>query len=271
MPHHHVRFAPSPTGDLHLGHVYAALYGWHRAQNNPDRFHLRIDDLDHTRCKSAFIGRHCDDLSWLGIRWTSQPLYQSKRLQRYQTALEFLKKSEVIYPCYLSRAEVANLLSAPQEGTDLRHVLSTEDKQLRHQAGQSPAWRLDMAQIAKNISQLSWHDAQKGTQIVRCEEIHDPIIARRDIGTSYDLSVVLDDYDSGITLVTRGEDLFTQTNIHRILQHLLSIPTPMYDHHQLIRDEDGKRLAKRDDARSLAQYRLTGASPDDILALLPAF
>ena len=280
MPQHHVRFAPSPTGDLHLGHIYSALYGWQAANANPRQFHLRIDDLDHTRCRPHFIQRHIDDLNWLGISWAAEPLYQSKRTDRYQSALSYLQEQELIYPCFLTRREVDAILLAPhnsgEDTTDprvkapsLKSAIDDSEAQSRQEAGTVPAWRLDMAKIRKTARELSWHDAHKGTQHIVWDKMHDTIIARRDIGTSYDLSVVLDDYDTGISLVTRGEDLFQQTHIHRILQHILCLPTPLYDHHPLITDDKGKRLAKRDDAKSLATLRQDGASKADILALLP--
>lgn len=276
MPHHHVRFAPSPTGDLHLGHIYAALYGWRAVHQDPACFHLRIDDLDFTRCRPHFVERHISDLQWLGISWATPPLYQSQRSQRYQDALSYLQDEKLIYPCFLSRREVDALLSAPHndvnepaQAAPLKSALDEAQAKERQQSGTVPAWRLDMAKIRKNAPDLHWTDAQKNTQDIPWDTLTDTIIARRDIGASYDLSVVLDDYDSGITLVTRGEDLFAQTHIHRILQHLLSLPTPLYDHHKLITDDRGKRLAKRDDAKSLAHLRQEGATSDDILALLP--
>lgn len=259
-----VRFAPSPTGPLHLGHVYAALYAWQLADADPHRFILRIDDLDHTRCRPPFIQEHIDDLHWLGISWQAAPLYQSQRLARYQEALAILRDKGVLYPCYLSRKEVDAILSAPQETPRLRSALSDAQMSARHNEGHTPAWRLDMEKIRATCPPLYWHDATHGTQQVPLETLGDSIIARKDIGTSYDLSVVLDDDDSGITLVTRGEDLFHQTHIHRLIAHLLDVPPPAYEHHKLITDDTGKRLAKRDDARSLSTYRADGYDADEI-------
>ena len=268
MTQHMVRFAPSPTGDLHLGHLYSALYSWQAAGKQANRFHLRIDDLDYTRCRTIFIERQIADLHWAGISWTHAPVYQSQRLARYQDALTFLKDEGLVYPCFLSRAEVNAILSAPQEATSLRGALSDEDMTDRQAAGTEPAWRLDMVKIAANTPILTWHDRKKGRQQVDCHSLSDAIIARRDIGASYDLSVVLDDYDSGVTLVTRGADLLRQTDLHCLLHHLLSMTMPDYDHHRLVTDESGNRLAKRDDARSLASYRERGATFDDVMALL---
>ena len=269
MAKHYVRFAPSPTGDLHLGHAFSALYAWHQAGQDSQHFQLRIDDLDHTRCRDQFISSQIDDLRWLGISWNKEPLYQSNRLHRYRDALQFLKDKELVYPCYLSRKEVDAILSAPQEAPRLADALTDIEKQDRHDGGTEPAWRLDAQKIRQACPQLQWYDKQKGSQQVELATLDDCVIARRDIGASYDLSVVLDDFDSGISLVTRGEDLFAQTNLHRILQHVLGLPTPLYDHHDLIRDEAGKRLAKRDDAKSLKVMRQSGMSQQDILAILP--
>lgn len=271
MPKSTVRFAPSPTGALHLGHVYSALYSWQAAGQDPDYFHLRIDDLDHTRCRDEFIEAHIADLQWLGISWSSTPIKQSDRLARYQGALSSLRQRGLIYPCYLTRREVNEILSAPQEQNDLKHALTETEKVTRSDKGDVPAWRLDMAKIAAITPPLFWQDRQKGRQEVHIKALDDIIIARRDIGASYHLSVVLDDYDTNIQLVTRGADLFQQTDIHRLLQHLLSLPTPLYDHHQLIRDKQGKRLAKRDDAMSLSQLRATGMCLSDIIECLPDF
>ena len=268
MATHFVRFAPSPTGDLHLGHAYSALYAWHKSGQSAERFHLRIDDLDHTRCREPFIKSQIEDLRWLGISWQAEPLLQSQRLHRYQDALSYLKDKHLLYPCYLSRREVDAILSAPQEAGDLKHALSDEEMQDRQDKGTEPAWRIDMAICQKTLPQLTWFDAQKGPQNVNLHKLSDVIIARRDIGASYDLSVVLDDFDTGISLVTRGEDLFQQTHLHRLLQHLLGLPSPLYDHHKLITDDQGKRLAKRDDARSIHSYRMSGKSADIIKTML---
>ena len=264
MATHFVRFAPSPTGDLHIGHAYAALHAWQKSDQSANRFHLRIDDLDHTRCRAHFIESQIEDLKWLGISWQAEPLFQSQRLHRYQDALSYLKDKQLIYPCYLSRREVDALLSAPQGTGDLKQALSDEEAQDRQDKGTEPAWRLDSAMALRRLPELSWFDVQKGQQMIDPQQLSNAIIARRDIGASYDLSVVLDDFDTGISLVTRGDDLFSQTHLHRLLQHLLGLPTPLYDHHPLITDDQGKRLAKRDDARSLLSYRQQGMSPDEI-------
>ena len=265
------RFAPSPTGDLHLGHAYSALYAFQLAGHNPAQFHLRIDDLDFTRCRPEFVQRQIDDLAWLGISWQAPPHYQSKRLARYQSALGYLKDEGFIYPCLLQRKEVAEILSAPQATSSLKGRLSDAEMAKRQDNGREPAYRLDMTKIAANCPELFWHDRKTGKHIVSLSAIGDAVIARSDIGASYHLCVVLDDHDSAITLVTRGRDLAAETGIHRLLQHLLQLDQPCYEHHPLIVDETGKRLAKRDDAKSLSAYREHGHSPDDIWQICQLF
>lgn len=261
------RFAPSPTGDLHLGHAYSALCAWQAAGQSAAHFKLRIDDLDFTRCKDEFITRHIADLQWLGLSWTEPPLYQSKRLTRYQDALDVLKERGLIYPCLLSRREVNTLLSAPQADGSLRDALSPDETEQRLEAGTQPAWRLDMAKIKDITPMLTWHDEHFGTQKVDLNTIGDAVIARRDIGTSYHLSVVFDDADSDIEMVVRGRDLREETNIHRLLQFLFDLPTPRYAHHALIIDDVGKRLAKRNDARAIQSFREAGFSPTELFDL----
>ena len=261
------RFAPSPTGDLHLGHAYSAFCAWQAAGRSSAHFKLRIDDLDFTRCKDDFITRQIEDLQWLGLSWQEPPLYQSKRLARYQEALEELKNRQLIYPCLLNRREVSQLLSAPQSDGSLRDALSVDETDKRLEAGTQPAWRLDMAKIKTITPALTWHDKYSGTQKVDLNMIGDAVIARRDIGTSYHLSVVFDDADSDIEMVVRGRDLHQETAIHRLLQFLFDLPTPLYAHHALITDEKGKRLAKRDDARAIRSFREAGISPTDLFDL----
>lgn len=261
------RFAPSPTGDLHLGHAYSAFCAWQAAGRSAAHFKLRIDDLDFTRCKDEFVTRQIEDLQWLGLSWDEPPLYQSKRLARYQTALETLKDRQLIYPCLLNRREVNELLSAPQSPASLRDALSPDETDKRLEAGTQPAWRLDMLKIKEVTPALIWHDEHFGTQKVDLDKIGDAVIARRDIGTSYHLSVVFDDADSDIDIVVRGRDLLAETAIHRLLQFLFDLPTPRYAHHALITDNSGKRLAKRDDARAIRSFREAGFSPTDLFDL----
>ena len=261
------RFAPSPTGPLHLGHAYAALV----AATRGDRFLLRIEDIDIARCKPEWEQAIQDDLRWLGLTWEGPVLHQSTRLQAYQSALDQLSAQGMTYQCTCTRGDIRAALSAPQEGAAVigpdGPVYPGTCRGRHHPDG---AVRLDMAAAMARLGDISF--AETGTRpgtyrfdaIRMTKEIGDIVLARRDIGTSYHLAVVVDDAAQGITEVTRGEDLFDATAIHVVLQRLLGLPTPIYHHHRLIRDDQGKRLAKRDDARALAKYRAEGATPADI-------
>jgi glutamyl-Q tRNA(Asp) synthetase len=261
------RFAPSPTGPLHLGHAYAALVAAARG----DRFLLRIEDIDTARCRPDHEAAIYDDLIWLGLRWEVPVLRQSTRLPAYDAALARLSDMGLTYHCTCSRGDIKAALSAPQEGAAVigpdGPVYPGTCRTKRHDAG---ALRLNMAAAMTRLGEISFTETgtKAGTwhhdtaQMV--ETVGDIVLARRDIGTSYHIAVVVDDAAQGITEITRGEDLFEATAIHVVLQRLLGLPTPLYHHHRLIRDDQGKRLAKRDNARALAKYRAEGASPQDI-------
>ena len=267
------RFAPSPTGPLHLGHAYAALVADARGQ-----MLLRIEDIDRARCKPEWEAAIFDDLRWLGLGWPQPVMRQSDRMNIYQQALEKLTRLGVTYRCDCSRGDIRAALSAPQEGAPLIGPDGPIYPGLcRGKALSAPdtAIRLDMARAMALVGRLRFDES--GPEQVRThikiaaemiETIGDIVLARRDLGTSYHLAVVVDDAAQGITEVTRGADLFEATAIHVLLQRLLGLPTPAYHHHRLIRDDQGKRLAKRDDARALAKYRAEGASPQDIRALV---
>ena len=274
------RFAPSPTGHLHMGHAYSALVAFEAVNRDPARFCLRIDDLDHTRSRPEYVRQLKEDLAWLGISWAEPPLWQSKRLGRYQEALEQLKEAGLIYPCFLSRKELNSLLSAPHDtgmpAPHTRDLLSSLEHEKRSQSGEAPAWRLDMKKAIALAHQkrgltgpFQRQNLDGSTHLAQPDLFGDIVIARKDIGASYHLSVVLDDADSEIDLVVRGQDLESSTDIHLLLQILLDLPHPIYHHHRLICDADGKRLAKRDDARALLAYRNQGMSADEFIALLP--
>lgn len=271
------RFAPSPTGHMHLGHVFSACV----ATALGDGYVLRIDDIDHTRCRDAFTNQIFQDLEWLGLPWRGAPQFQSDRLAAYDRALADLQEKDLVYPCYLKRAEIHEILSAPHkpDGENMAMdriapstagALSQSEIDKRIAANMPPAWRLHNAKVQTLVGELFWPDAHTGQQVrVNVTAFGDVILARKDIGTSYHLSVVVDDAMDHISLVTRGADLCESTDIHRVLQALLGLPTPAYFHHQIIADEDGKRLAKRDDARSIKMLRDSGLSQREILALLP--
>ena len=261
------RFAPSPTGRLHLGHAYSALVASHFGGG----YLLRIDDIDHTRCRPEYVEQIYRDLEYLGLPWQAGPRFQSDRLESYRSALELLKQRDLVYPCFLTRTELAEVLSAPQEApiaTD--RVLSDVETRRRAGAGNTPAWRLRAARALQEAGDLTWPDRRNGTdRAVDMTQHGDVVISRRDIGTSYHLSVVVDDALDEVSLVTRGADLEASTHVHRLLQALLELPTPAYFHHDLVRDGAGTRLAKRNDAAGISQLRMDGFDPTDIFALMP--
>ena len=263
------RFAPSPTGPLHLGHAYAALV----AANLGNRFLLRIEDIDTARCTAQHEYGIYQDLEWLGLHWETPVLRQSTRALAYADALAHLCKLGVTYACTCTRGDIRSALTAPQETAALGPDGPVYPGTCRGKSGDG-AVRLDMAKAMALIGVVDYVETGLRPGAQRFDAAHmqafvgDVVLARRDIGTSYHLSVVVDDADQGITHVTRGVDLADATKIHLILQRLLGLPTPIYHHHPLIRDDQGKRLAKRDDARALAKYRDDGASPQDIRALV---
>lgn len=271
------RFAPSPTGPLHLGHAYSAMLAHDHARAADGRFLLRIDDLDQTRCRPEWEAQIFNDLAWLGLDWPRPVLRQSARLPRYKCALETFWNQGLIYQCSCTRADIRAAASAPQEGAPMHGpdgiIYPGTCRPNTPPTGPMPegaALRLDMARACKTISNpLQYVENNKIISPENLPEtVGDVVLARRDMGAAYHLAVVLDDADQGITHVIRGEDLAPATQIHVLLQRLLGLPTPAYHHHRLIRDETGKRLAKRDDARAIATYRAEGASPADIRAMV---
>ena len=271
------RFAPSPTGYLHLGHALAALFAARAAKQAGGRFLLRIEDIDATRCRQAFEKAIHEDLRWLGLEWETPVRRQSEHMDDYAGALEKLAALEVLYPCFCTRkeirAEIAAAGNAPH-GPDgplypgTCREIEPRTRKERMKTGLPYALRLDLAKAAALTGGLYWTDAEAGTVAARPQLFGDVVLARRDTPTSYHLSVVVDDADQGITLVTRGKDLFHATHIQRLLQALLGFDTPDYYHHKLITDEDGNRLATRDDARSILTLREDGVTPGDLRARL---
>ncbi|WP_104020494.1 tRNA glutamyl-Q(34) synthetase GluQRS [Roseovarius nitratireducens] len=267
------RFAPSPTGPLHLGHAYSALLAHDMARARAGTFLLRIDDLDQSRCRPEWEAQIFDDLGWLGLNWPRPVMHQSDRLPRYREALKVLWDHGLLYPCSCSRADIRAAASAPQEGVPLHGpdgvIYPGTCRHASPSTGPMPGdavLRLDMARACAMLTSPLVYK-EKG-EIVTPHDlprtVGDVVLARRDMGASYHLSVVLDDADQGVTHVIRGQDLAEATQIHVTLQRLLDLPTPAYHHHRLIRDETGKRLAKRDDARAIATYRNAGATPQEI-------
>lgn len=269
------RFAPSPTGPLHLGHAFSALTAWDRARAAGGQFLLRIEDIDGARCRPEWEAAILDDLHWLGLDWPRPVLRQSDRRPAYEAALARLGAMGLLYPCRCRRGDIRAALSAPQEGAafgpDGPVYPGTCRGRALGEADPGDALRLDMARAMTQTGPLAFEEtgpAHRGRHAVTAAAmvagVGDVVLARRDIGTSYHLAVVVDDAAQAITEVVRGEDLFPATPIHRLLQALLGLPVPDWYHHPLIRDAAGKRLAKRDDARALAKYRAEGAGPDDI-------
>ena len=273
----HTRFAPSPTGPLHRGHIYAAQVAHHLARSSGGKFTLRIDDIDNTRCRDQFIKSIYDDLNWLGLTWDGPVPFQTKRLAAYQAALKTLQRLDLVYPCFLSRREVTDILSAPHGQPapasirDTDKLLARNEQQRRAASGTAAAWRLRMDKAKQSTgASLTWHDHLTGTHHITPDIFGDAVIARGDIGVSYHLAVVVDDALDHISLVTRGIDLAPSTHLHRLLQALLGLPAPDYLHHELVCDAAGKRLAKRDNAESITQLRDNGLDQNDLLSKLPA-
>ena len=254
------RFAPSPSGRLHLGHAYSAALGHARARESGGQFRLRIEDLDRTRCRSEFVDGIYEDLRWLGLEWDGEPLVQSERTDAYSEALERLRARGLIYPCFCTRADIAQSLTAPHgdAATGYPGTCRGLPEDPEERANRPHSWRLDSARALAEAGMPSWRE-EDGTPFDAQEaDIGDAILARKDAPASYHLSCVIDDAASGVTLVVRGADLRPSTPVQRLLQQLLGLPEPTYLHHALVTHADGRRLAKRDQAPTLAAMREAG-------------
>jgi len=266
------RFAPSPTGWLHLGHAFAALFAAREADDG--RFLIRLEDIDATRARPEYEEAIFEDLAWLGLSWEKPVRKQSDHLDDYQAALNQLEAKGLLYPCFCTRREIQDEIAraghAPQgpdgplyPGTCRR--LDTAERHQRVNSGAAYALRLDMKKALKLMeAPLTFTELSRGEITADPSIFGDVVLARKDTPASYHLAVVVDDALQGITLVTRGEDLLSATHLHRLLQHLLGLPMPRWHHHRLMTDETGKRLAKRDDARSLLSLRQAGWTPDRV-------
>ncbi len=272
------RFAPSPTGLLHLGHAHSALFAAEQAGGG--RFIVRIEDIDRTRCRPEFAAAVAQDLAWLGLEWETPVRRQSEHMGDYARALDALDAAGLLYPCFCTRreieAEIAAAGVAPHlvaQGPDSPlypgtcRALSAAAREDRIAQGAPFALRLDVAAATRRTGHLAWTDRAKGEQAARPEIFGDVVLARKDVMTSYHLAVTVDDAVQGITLVTRGEDLFAATHVHRLLQALLGLPVPAYHHHRLLTDEAGRRFAKRDRALTLRALREAGRTPAEVRAL----
>jgi glutamyl-Q tRNA(Asp) synthetase len=255
------RFAPSPTGELHLGHAYSAVLAHEAARAAGGVFRIRIDDIDGSRAREDYVAASLADLAWLGIDRYGEPVRQSERLGLYRAALDDLRCRTLVYPCFCTRADIAASLAAPHgpsgaiyPGT-CRHL--TEAERARR-ADEPHCWRLDMEQAAAIAGNLHWEEQGQGMQIADPRAHGDVVLARKDAPASYHLASTIDDADMGVTHIIRGADLIASTDVHRLLQAVLDLPTPLYRHHALVCGPDGKRLAKRDAAASLSSLRAAG-------------
>jgi glutamyl-Q tRNA(Asp) synthetase len=287
------RFAPSPTGRLHLGHAFSAVRAHDLARAAGGLFLLRIEDIDPGRTREAFVAGIEEDLRWLGLAWDGPVVRQSQRLGLYADALDKLKARGLVYPCFCTRAEIAESAAAPHGGTPVYpgtcRALPLDEARL---AREPHCWRLDMGRAVSSVRpepveglsllppaeekdgastgsarpDFFWQDEFAGRVRAVPELQGDVVLARKDAPTSYHLAVTVDDAAQGVTDVVRGMDLFEATHVHRLLQALLGLPTPLYHHHALLTGADGRRLAKRDGARSLAEMRAEGADPVALVA-----
>lgn len=266
------RFAPSPTGRLHLGHAYSAILGHAKARESGGRFLLRIEDLDQGRSRPEFVDGIYEDLRWLGVDWGEPVLRQSERTDAYSDALDQLRDLGLVYACFCTRADIAQSLTAPHGDAAASYsgtCRALPDDPARR-AATPHCWRLDSAKALVVSGLPSWTEMDGRRFIAETSQIGDAILARKDAPASYHLSCVVDDAASGVTTVVRGADLRSSTPIQRLLQGLLNLPEPAYLHHSLITHEDGRRLAKRDFAPTLAALREDGVDGrelvDDLLA-----
>jgi glutamyl-Q tRNA(Asp) synthetase len=265
------RFAPSPTGWLHLGHAHSALFAWTKAKRQAGRFLLRIEDIDRSRARPEFETAIHEDLAWLGLDWERPVRRQAAHFADYAAALGQLDGEGLLYPCFCTRAEIAAAGQAPH---GLEHgvypgtcrSLPSVERRAQIEQGRSYALRLDAGEAGRRTGPLRFTDRAHGTMAVDPFLLGDVVLARKDTPASYHLAVTLDDALQGVTLVTRGEDLLPATHVHRLLQALLGLPEPAYHHHPLLTDETGQRLSKRHGALALRALRAAGVSASEVRA-----
>ena len=270
------RFAPSPTGHMHLGHVFSALFSYEAAKKLGGKFILRIEDIDSQRSGKIFEESIYEDLEWLKIKYSKDIRYQSEHMDDYAGAIKELQKLDMVYPCFCSRsdikAEIMRAGNAPHEeestiypGTCRR--LSKEERIEKLSIENNFAWRLNIRAASKKLGGLVWNDLRLGKHTVPVGTIGDVVLARKDVPTSYHLSATLDDHIQRIGLITRGEDLVNSTHIHKIIQVLLELKSPIYLHHPLILDSKGIRLSKRTRAQTVKSLKASGLKKDDVIDL----
>ncbi|MCK1652889.1 tRNA glutamyl-Q(34) synthetase GluQRS [Bradyrhizobium sp. 149] len=281
------RFAPSPNGYLHLGHAYSALLNSDRARETGGRLLLRIEDVDATRCRPEYETAIYEDLAWLGIAWETPVRRQSEHFGEYRAALDRLSALGLVYPAFESRAEIARLVAAREadapwprdpDGAPLypgdAKLLSADERDRLVDTGAPYALRLDMAVACRRAAGLTWNelgerpDGEHGIVPARPGAWGDVILARKEIPTSYHLSVVVDDALQGVSEIVRGQDLLHATSVHRLLQVLLGLPEPAYRHHRLICDEMGRKLSKSSLATGLRELRAAGVTPAGVRRLV---
>jgi glutamyl-Q tRNA(Asp) synthetase len=286
MPPPVFRFAPSPNGFLHLGHARSALLNFDAARRGGGRFLLRIEDIDATRCRPEFEAAVYEDLGWLGITWETPVRRQSDHLADYRAALDRLAALELLYPSFESRAEIAALVNARETGgiwprdpdgaplyPGAAKSLPASERERRLRSGAPFALRLDMDAACKLAGDLTWTErgsgpnGETGAVVARPEIWGDVVLARKETPTSYHLSVVIDDALQGVTDVVRGHDLFWSTAVHRLLQKILDLPQPAYRHHDLIRDDAGKKLSKSSSSTGLRELRAGGMTAEEVRRL----
>jgi glutamyl-Q tRNA(Asp) synthetase len=282
------RFAPSPTGFLHLGHAYAACVAFATARAEGGTFLFRIEDIDTTRCRGEFERAIFEDLRWLGLMWPQPVRRQSEHIADYANALQRLEAEGLLYPCFCTRKEIVDEIARagfaptaqelPTEGTVYPGIcrgLTEATRKSRIAQGDAYALRLDVAKAKAFLGHyLTFEErgrgpnGETGIQRARPESLGDIVLARKELAASYHLAVVVDDALQGVNLVTRGEDLFAATHIQRLLQAVLDLPTPAYAHHRLILDQNGRKFSKRDRAVTLSNLREAGETPQTIRAML---
>lgn len=276
------RFAPSPTGDLHLGHAYSAIYAQDVARRAGGRFIVRIEDLDSGRCREQFVSWQLEDLAWLGLSWEKPVARQSTRMPLYAAALARLEELGVTYRCFCSRKKIRDEIAAAggaphavaPDGTFVYpgtcRRLSSERRFSLIEEGRQYAVRLDVGKAGRLTGPLVWRDRNRDAQNADFGRFGDVVIARKEVAASYHLAVVVDDAAQGVNEVTRGEDLFAATHVQRLLYALLELSPPVWHHHALCRDRTGRRLAKRDGDVSIRALRQDGVSSNDVRAMATA-
>lgn len=273
------RFAPSPTGYLHIGHAASAWFAWDQAGRSADGFILRVEDIDRTRCRPEFEDSIYEDLGWLGLDWPQPVRRQSDHFQDFRKTLQHLDEMGLIYPCFCTRKEIedeiARAPSAPHAGETGLYPgtcksLSAAERADKTASGLPYALRLDTAKAMAMTGPLRWYDRAAGWQDARPDLLGDVVLARKDTPASYHLCVTHDDALQGITLIARGNDLFTSTHVHRLLQAVLEYPVPEYHHHPLLTGPDGRRFAKRDKSLTLREIRAKGFSATQLRRMIEA-